>query len=359
MGVAEGVPERTPGVVVEPTQRDPTSVPPQPAPTPADLSVVICAYTLDRWDQIVDAVASVLRQVPAVREVILVADHNDELARRARAELAGIAVVENSEVRGLSGARNSGVRAATGRVIAFLDDDATAEPGWAAALCGAYTDPDVIGVGGRSEPRWLAQRPAWFPEEFDWVIGCSYRGLPERSAPVRNMIGSNMSFRGHVFDAVGAFDPRVGRVGANPVGCEETEFCIRAVRALPGSRILYVPAARVRHTVPPDRGSWRYFRSRCFAEGRSKAEVTRLAGARSGLASERRYTARVLPAGMLGRVRQAVRERRVAPLGAAGAIGAGLVLTGAGYLRGLLEKPRLRTGAPAALAPADDEGLLP
>ncbi len=320
-------------------------------PSPADLSVVICAYTLERWDQIVAAVASVLGQAPGVRELILVSDHNADLYRRATSELSGVLVIENTDTRGLSGARNSGVRAASGQIIAFLDDDATADPGWAAALTAAYADDGVIGAGGTSAPNWIAGRPAWFPEEFDWVVGCSYRGLPTQPSPVRNMIGSNMSFRREVFAEVGLFDPSVGRVGANPVGCEETELCIRAIRRWPKRRILHDPAARVRHTVPPDRGTWRYFRSRCFAEGRSKAQVTRLAGASAGLASERRYTARVLPRGALDRVRLAVRERRVAPLRAALAIGAGLGITTAGYVAGLVENRR----AGASLTGADPE----
>ncbi len=327
--------------------------------SPGDLSVVICAYTLERWDQIVAAVESVHAQRPPVRELILVADHNDELARRAGAELSNVRVVENTEARGLSGARNSGVRVCVGRVIAFLDDDATAEPGWGAALCAAYADAGVIGVGGRSEPLWVAGRPGWFPEEFDWVVGCSYRGLPGNRAPVRNMIGSNMSFRSEVFATVGAFDPSVGRVGANPVGCEETELCIRATRHWPGSRILYEPAARVCHTVPAERGRWSYFRSRCLAEGRSKAQVTRLAGAQAGLASERRYTMRVLPLGIAARLGRALRERRLEPVRAAAAICAGLALTTTGYLLGLLRDGRARTRGEAPAARSGDGGGTP
>jgi glucosyl-dolichyl phosphate glucuronosyltransferase len=302
----------------------------------ADISVVVCAYTLDRWEDIVAAVRSLRDQSPPVCELILVSDHNDALRQRAEAELTGVRVIENADVRGLSGARNTGLRAATGHIVAFLDDDAAAEADWARELAAGYADASVIGVGGVSEPAWIAGRPAWFPAEFDWVVGCSYRGLPVETAAVRNMIGSNMSFRREVFAEIGGFDPSVGRVGANPVGCEETELCIRAASRWPRTRIVHEPRARVRHTVPAARGTWRYFRSRCFAEGRSKAQVTRLSGARAGLASERRYTARVLPAGVFRRLAESIRTRRLAPLAAAGAIVAGLGYTAAGYGVGLL-----------------------
>ncbi len=297
---------------------------------------MICAYTLERWDSIVAAVDSVRTQSPRIREIILVADHNEELREKALETFADVTVIDNTDIRGLSGARNSGLRTAQGRIVAFLDDDAAAQPGWAAALAAGYADHHVLGVGGLSEPIWVAGRPTWFPEEFDWVVGCSYRGLPKKTASVRNMIGSNMSLRRAVFDEVGGFDPSVGRVGANPVGCEETELCIRAVARWPGSRIVHEPRARVHHTVPADRGTWRYFRRRCLAEGRSKAQVTRLAGAGAGLAAERRYTAHVLPAGIVSRVRKAVASQRLAPLGAAGAIVMGLSFTGIGYLVGLM-----------------------
>lgn len=325
----------------------------------SDVSVVICAYTLDRWDDIVRAVGSVQGQVDPVREIILVADHNEELRRRALRDLPGIRVIDNTHERGLSGARNTGLRAATGSIVAFLDDDAAAEPEWAAQLAAGYVDEQVIGVGGVSEPNWVAGRPDWFPVEFDWVVGCTYRGLPDHTAPVRNMIGSNMSFRRAVFAEIGDFDTSVGRVGANPVGCEETELCIRAAARWPATRIVYEPRARVRHTVPASRGSLRYFRSRCFAEGRSKARVTRLSGATAGLASERRYTARVLPRGVAERVGQAARDRRLAPLRAAAAIPVGLAFTVAGYAYGLLIDNRASAEAPTSPArssPAGEEG---
>ena len=54
-------------------------------------------------------------------------------------------------------------------------------------------------------PFWSANQPFWFPEEFNWVIGCTYRGMPTKNAPVRNLIGANMSVRKDVFTKVGGF----------------------------------------------------------------------------------------------------------------------------------------------------------
>jgi len=302
---------------------------------PEDISVVICAYTMDRWSDIQRAIGSVASQRSPVRETILVVDYNDDLMRRAQGELGGITVVANREERGLSGGRNTGVATARGEIVAFLDDDAAAAPDWSEWLAAGYVDRLVLGVGGKSEAMWVGGRPGWFPAEFDWVVGCSYVGMPAERASVRNMIGSNMSLRRAIFEHVGGFDARIGRVGTIPVGCEETELCIRAVAAWPEGRIVYEPMAHVTHTVPASRGSWRYFRSRCLAEGRSKAVVARLAGRQAGLATERSYVRRVLPAAVARDLRTALAQRRRDPAVRALAVVAGLGLTTLGFLRGM------------------------
>jgi GT2 family glycosyltransferase len=304
--------------------------------SPSDVSVVICAYTEARWDDLCAAVASVHAQTAAPLEILVVVDHNEALLARARATLDA-RVIANHETRGLSGARNSGVVAACGSVIAFLDDDAVAHDDWLEHLIAAYADGTIIGVGGPADAVWDAGRPAHFPSEFDWVVGCTYRGTPEARAPVRNPVGANMSLRRAVFEEVGGFRSGIGRVGAVPVGCEETELCIRAGRRWPEGRILYEPRARVGHRVPAERTGWRYFRSRCFAEGRSKALVATLAGAEAALASERSYTARTLPAGIVRGVRDATRGD-LAGIGRALLIVAGLAVTTTGYLAGMVRR---------------------
>ena len=252
------------------------------------LSVIICAYTLDRWDQLVEAVGSVHAQSTPAAEVVVVVDHNDELLERAGQSLAGgtTRVLPNTQRRGLAGARNTGVEASGGDVVVFLDDDARATPRWLEEMSRHYADPAVIGVGGLVVPLWADGAPAWFPPEFGWVVGCSYTGQPERTAPVRNPIGANMSFRREPVLAVGGFRVEVGRVGADALGGEETELSIRLAQHYPGTRILHEPAAVVHHHVPADRGRWAYYRRRCWAEGRQQG-----AGAPAQLARARRSAA--------------------------------------------------------------------
>jgi GT2 family glycosyltransferase len=304
------------------------------------VSVIICTYTERRWPRLRDAVASLDAQTLPAHETIVVIDHDPRLLELAGPALTGTRVIENTGPRGLSGARNSGVGAANGEIVAFLDDDAVADERWLEELAGVFADPAVVGAGGVALPRWeRGVPPAWLPEEFYWTVGCSYRGLPRRTAPIRNPIGATMSFRRSVFEQIDGFTDGIGRVGSTPLGCEETELSIRARQSYPGAVVLHVPGAVVRHTVTQERQTWRYFRNRCWAEGLSKALVSREVGSGDALSSEWTYTLRTLPAGV---ARGLLAGLRGEPEGLrrAGAIIAGLMLTTAGYLRGRLAAAR-------------------
>jgi glycosyltransferase involved in cell wall biosynthesis len=292
--------------------------------TPGDISVVVCAYTLDRWDDLVRAITSVEEQTEPVREVIVVIDHAEELLLRARERFAH-RVIPNDRAQGLSGARDTGAAACSGVVVAFLDDDAAVATDWSGAVAQCYT-ADVLGAGGAVVPVWVAGRPRWWPEEFDWVVGCSYRGQPTGRRRVRNPIGANMSIRRNVWKTIDGFDPRVGRLGAVPTGCEETELFIRAARTFEGAIVVLDTAAVAHHWVPAHRSTWQYFRRRCVAEGTSKRTVAELAGPGAALSTERAYVARTLPSGVLSALLAGEPTR-------AGAIVAGLVLTTWGYAR--------------------------
>ena len=245
--------------------------------------------------------------------------------------------------RGLSGARNTGVAAATAEVVAFLDDDAVPAPDWTRRLLAAYDDEDVLAVGGLALPVWPdgTGRPPHLVGELDWVVGCSYRGLPRRRGEVRNLLGAGMSFRRSALAVAGDFDELAGRLGTTPLGCEETELCIRLRQRVPQGRVVLEPAAVVHHRVSADRTTWRYLVRRGWSEGLSKAAVARTVGAGAATSTERRYVRRTLPRAVARELVGALRGDRSRLAGAAGIV-VGLAATTAGYVHGRVTGRRLR-----------------
>ena len=297
-----------------------------------DFTVVVCAHDEARWTDLQAAVGSLERQSLRPAEVVVVVDHNPRLLIMARERFADAIVVENTGHPGLGEARNTGVECSSASVVAFLDDDAVASEHWLASLAERYADADVAGVGGSIRARWVSGRPRWFPPEFDWVVGCSYRGMPESVSDVRNLLGCNMSFRREVVEELGRF-----QLG---YGCDETEFCIRLHQRWPSRRLTYVPFASVSHRVPDERGRVGYFARRCWFEGGSKAVVSKLVGAGDGLSTEVSYARRVLPQGARRGVGDFVLRGDSGGIARAGAIVLGLTATAAGYLWGHLTARR-------------------
>jgi GT2 family glycosyltransferase len=304
------------------------------------VSVVICAYTEDRWIFLLKAIESLKSQTVPPNEIILVIDHNNALLQQVKTHIPDVVVIKNSEAPGLSGARNCGISASRYEIIAFLDDDACAVPDWLEQLCTCYDQANVMGVGGKIDPLWPEERPGWFPAEFDWVVGCTHNGMPHKITPVRNLIGANMSFKREIFDVTGGFRSEMGRVQSYPAGCEETELCIRAGQQWPYKKLLYNPKARVIHHVPLNRANLRYFSSRCYTEGLSKAKVSRLVGVGDGLASERTYCFRTLPKGVMRGFSETFLKGNPKGLMRASAMVFGLIFTTLGYVIGTIREHR-------------------
>lgn len=308
-----------------------TGTAPASVTVPVTVTVVICTYTLRRWDALAAGVRAAHAQLADGDELVVVVDHADDLLARATAELPG-RVVANSHGQGLSGARNTGVDLAGGDVVAFLDDDALPGRGWLESLRRPFADPAVTGVAGAVDAAWEGGRgPRWFPPEFGWVVGCDYTGLAAAGERVRNPIGASMALRRKPVAAVGGFSELVGRVGALPVGCEETELAIRLAQRDPATTVVRAGDGSVAHQVPRDRQTLRYFVSRCYHEGRSKAVLSGLVGTQQGLAAERAYASRTLPLGVLRHTAAVARGDLTGPARAA-VIVLGLLTTALGYL---------------------------
>lgn len=257
-------------------------------------SVVIACHSERRWPSLLSAITSAQTQDPPPAQVIVAVDHNPALCGRLRAEVEGIEVADHRGVAGASGTRNAGVAIVSSPLAVFLDDDVRAQPGWLRELVAPLSDPDVVGTGGRTLPAWLGRRPRWFPDEFGWVVGASYAGLPTRLAPIRNVWSENMAVRRGAFDAVGGFRPGFGKLGriSRP---EDTDLCIRISSTAPAMRWMYVPTAVVDHEVPPERATVAFFLRRCYWEGAGKIELSAHLGKDRELRDERAYVLRTLP----------------------------------------------------------------
>jgi cellulose synthase/poly-beta-1,6-N-acetylglucosamine synthase-like glycosyltransferase len=315
------------------------------------VSVAIPAFTMKRWELLRKAVGSARSQTAMVDQVVVCIDNNQELLDRAREEWGQVAgtpvkVIANRHSEhltrvtahqaahgttrrfGAGSARNTAVESIDSQIIAFMDDDAEASPDWIQQLLQVFADPLVVAVGGPPLPLFETGRPAWFPANFDWVFGCAYDGLPSEIAPLRHLIGANMSVRRDALNAVGGF------VGSD---FDDLNLCMRLSARYGVQSLRYTPYAVVSHYVPSERVTWQYFWRRCYFVNREKVRVLRRMGSAANLTAEREFVLRAL-------TRQLVRDLRRAAGGepaamrTLGAMIAGIGLAGAGHVRGRLDQ---------------------
>jgi glucosyl-dolichyl phosphate glucuronosyltransferase len=298
-------------------------------PTPS-VSVIICAYTLDRWDLLLRSVESVLGQTVEVGEIFVCIDHNEPLYLRAEehwGDQPRVTVLQNKYAGRLGSARTTAAEVAGGEIIAFLDDDAWADEDWLSRLLDSYRDPGVQAAGGAPLPVFSRPRPRWFPLECDWVFGCVYRGLPTSRQPVLHVIGANMSVRREALERVGYF---------HSDNHDDMDMCHRVLDAYPGDRVMFNPEATVRHFVHPDRLTFSYFTRRCFSVNRGKAGAFKGMGAAGNLKAERQFVFRAMTQATKDETRSFLHGDGAAPARLA-ALGLAILLSAAGYAVGTIE----------------------
>jgi GT2 family glycosyltransferase len=297
-------------------------------PTPRlATTIVIPTHSEERWASLVRTIASARSQNHAPAEIVVVTDHNPELFRRIRRDLAGVTVLENAYAQGVSGNRNTGAFHAQTSLIAFLDDDTSADPDWLGRLIKPFEDAEVVGTGGGISPDWQNSRPRWMPEEFLWAVGGSYAGMPTTTAPIRNVWSASMVVRREVFMSVGGFRVGFGKLG-DVNRPEDTELCLR-MSSLAGGTWMYVPDAVIRHAVPASAATFSFFLRRCYAEGRGKVQMAGLLEGSKSLGSERDYL-RSLPKAVVRNIAAAARGRGVSHALRAGGVLAGVAAAGVG-----------------------------
>jgi glycosyltransferase involved in cell wall biosynthesis len=292
-----------------------------------DVSVVLPCYTERRLDNIRSALTSVRKQTLEPRRVVVAVDNNPALAELLDEEFDWVTVVQNDAARGASATRNRGVEAVDTPLTAFLDDDEIADPDWLLELTRPFADERVVGTGGTYEPAWETKKPLWFPDEFAWVVGGSYVGLPTETAPIRNVWSGNMAVRTAEFRAVDGFRTEFGKQGSFSQP-EDTDLCIRMSEAT-AKHWMYVPSAVIHHEVPAGRRSFGFFVARCFSEGAGKSAMRANLGSSSAVSTEFGY----VQTAAVTALRRLTQLRWVAVLQGLTMM-LGLASAGAGYLRG-------------------------
>ncbi len=239
------------------------------------LSVVLCCHA--RPDYLRACLDGLAAQTRRGFEVIVV---DSASPQGPAAEIAAVAAEAGAPLLrcpapGLSRARNTGLERAGGAWVAYLDDDAVPEPGWAEALLArlAALPPDAAALGGRILPAWEAPLPPWWPRGLVGVLTIvEWDGFGEvgRSLPQDvDIYGANMAFAAAPLRAVGGFPEALGRIGDRLLSGEEVEVVAR-LRAS-GHRAFYDGAIAVRHSIQRERLHPAWLLSRLLWQGATDA----------------------------------------------------------------------------------------
>lgn len=240
------------------------------------ISVVLC--TFNRSSSLPAALDSLVAQeIPdSVRWEVVVVDNNstdqtrETIGNYCKRYPQRFRYLFEAE-QGLSRARNAGIRAAQGEILAFLDDDVVAEPNWLCNLTAYLDDAHWAGAGGRIVPPSGFQPPNWLTLGGDMDLGGPLALFDLGTVPgelKRAPYGTNMAFRRSMFEKYGDFRVDLGRCGNGHLSGEDTEFGNRLLAG--AERLRYEPSAVVHHPVPAERLSARYFRNWWFDFGRGR-----------------------------------------------------------------------------------------
>lgn len=246
------------------------------------ISLVIATY--NRAEQLMTTLVSVAAQslAPEAWECVVV-DNNSTDATRERVAAFGACHPELhiryifEREQGLSAARNAGITASQGDIIAFVDDDERIVPDF----LGAYVDlfdshPEAMAAGGCIIAEYPMGRPRWMSRFTEQPIanpmnyGATVRLFPKGKIPG----GGNMAFRREALVRVGIFDTSLGRKGKSLIGGEESDLFERM--AAVGIRPYYVPRAVMYHIIPAEKLTREYFLRLCYNTGvsqRRRAEL--------------------------------------------------------------------------------------
>lgn len=213
------------------------------------VSVVVC--TKDRSNMLRLCLESILRNSLLPYEIVVVDQSVDD---RTAAVVDQASVMSGCPIRriqldstGLSIARNIGVKAALGEVIAFTDDDCDAAPGWVEAIVQEFVDETVGCVCGHVYPADHKQRPR--QTRISTLSNRPRSIVTGKCNPFLVGRGNNMAFRKSDLEKLGMFNEYIG-VGSSVYAGEDLDILYRLMEV--GGRIVHTPDAIVYHAQPDE-----------------------------------------------------------------------------------------------------------
>ena len=239
------------------------------------LDVVVPTY--NRSQLLRRTISSLLQApIPSGLDVtILVIDNNskddtEQVVCGIQAQTDRSLVYVKERNQGLSHARNAGIRAGTGDLIGFIDDDEEIDKNWYNVVAREFADPAIQFIGGPYLPNWAAPAPEWLPPGYNAVIGI-VDPKPRTAfggSFTANLMGGNAVIRRSTFDQVGLYSPKLGRSGKGLLSEEDAEFLRRLLSA--GFLGMHVPDLIIYHHIPADRLTRKYHRRWCYWRGVSQ-----------------------------------------------------------------------------------------
>lgn len=250
--------------------------------SPLRVDIIIPSY--NRAEKLRKTLRSLLRYpVPESLDVqILVVnnnspDHSAQMLNQMTQEARGRLRVVLETKAGSSHARNAGIAASKGEILAFLDDDEEITSTWYPALAEVFADPTIHYVGGPMLPNWRVNPPEWLPVwEFNGVLSI-FEGPPTPADYGPGfpylLVSGNCAFRRTVFDQVGLYRPDLGRIHEGLGGSEDDDLCLRLIAS--GLRGRYVPSLAILHNISGERLTASYYRRWIAEQSISQARMGR------------------------------------------------------------------------------------
>ena len=222
------------------------------------LTVIIASY--NSRETIGDCLRSLERQAdPDSFEIIVVDSSRDGTDEYVRQKFPLVKLVHFAERKFCGDARNIGIARARGEIVAFIDADCLADPGWTLEILQAHKS-EYLAIGGaiaNGNPQSWIGWAAYFTEFSKWMPGT-------RPKLLSDIAGANMSYKKRIFAEFGSF--------IEGTYCSDTEFHWRLGSS--GHRLLFNPSIAVSHCSIENLGGFlkhEVFHGRCFARVRSRA----------------------------------------------------------------------------------------